>query len=180
MSLRKRKTQQNITNVHGVVFTPNEVKYYLNLIKRSNKAVKSLTTKLRRLGLDKNTAQGLSGNIFNVSLDVIKNKAAAQQALKHLIKGASVKRIVEQEERMMNNILGIIEGRYGLSPRDMYRIEVGLRGLTLAQFVEWTKKNSDLIDVIFDTSPVHGARLVSQDEMDYIAERLKESLGVEL
>ena len=180
MPLRGKKQSNVITNVHGVRFTQKEAKNYLNLIKRSNKAVKTLTSKLRRLGLDKNTAQGLSGNIFNVSLDVIKDKAGAQQALKHLIKGASVRSIVEQNERMMNNILGIIEGRYGISPRDMYRIEVGLRGLTLAQFVEWAKKNSDLIDIIFDTSPVHGARLVSQDEMDYIAERLKESLGVEL
>lgn len=180
MPLRGKKQSNVITNVHGVRFTQSEAKNYLNLIKRSNKAVKTLTSKLRRLGLDKNTAQGLSGNIFNVSLDVIKDKAGAQQTLKNLIKGATVKKIVEQRERMATNILGIIEGRYGLNPSDMYKIEAGLRSLTLAQFVEWTKKNSDLIDIIFDTSPVHGARLVSQDEMDYIAERLKESLGVEL
>lgn len=180
MPLRGKKQSNVITNVHGVRFTPNEVKYYLNLIKRSNKAVKSLTTKLRRLGLSKAMAQNLSGNIFNVDLNIIKNKAGAQQALKNLIKGATVKKIVEQRERMTTNILGIIEGRYGLNPSDMYKIEAGLRSLTLAQFVEWTQNNADLIDVIFDTSPVHGARLVSQDEMDYIAERLKESLGVEL
>lgn len=180
MPSRKRKTQQNITNVHGVVFTPSEAKTYLNLIKRANKAVDKLRRNLIRRGVLPHLAEQMAGSKFSETLNIIKNKGGASNALNGMIKGATMRRVVEQKDRLINNILGIIEDRYGLNPADMRRIEDALRGLTVAQFGVWYESNADLVDIIFDTSPVHGARLVSQDEMDYIAERLEQSLGVKL
>lgn len=180
MPLRKRKTQQNITNVHGVVFTPSEAKNYLNLIKRANKAVDKLRRSLIRRGVLPHLAEQMAGSKFSETLNIIKNKGGASNALNGMIKGATMRRVVEQKDRLINNVLGIIEDRYGLNPSDMQRIEEALRSLTVAQFGAWYESNSDLVDIIFDTSPVHGARLVSQDEMDYIAERLEQSLGVKL
>lgn len=180
MPLRKRKTQQNIVNVHGVVFTQEEAKNYLNLIKKANKAVDKLRRNLIRRGVLPHLAEQMAGSKFSETLNIIKNKGGATNALRNMIKQATMRRVVEQKERLINNVLGIIEDRYGLNPRDMERIDEALRSLTVAQFANWFEANGDLVDIIFDTSPVHGARLVSQDEMDYIAERLKQSLGVEL
>ena len=179
MSLRGKK-QKSVTNVHGVVFTASEAKDYLNLIKRSNKAVDKLRRNLIRRGVAPHLAEGMAGIMFSETLNIIKSKGGATNALRNMIKQATMRRVVEQKERLINNFLGIIEDRYGLNSRDMRRIEESLRSLTVAQFANWFEANEDLVDIIFDTSPVYGARLVSQDEMDYIAERLKQSLGVEL
>lgn len=180
MPLREKKQSNVITNVHGVRFTPGEAKSYLNLIKKANKAVDKLRRNLIRRGVAPHLAEGMAGNMFSETLNIIKNKGGATNALRNMIKQATMRRVVEQKERLINNVLGIIEDRYGLNPRDMERIDEALRSLTVAQFANWFEANGDLVDIIFDTSPVHGARLVSQDEMDYIAERLKQSLGVEL
>lgn len=180
MPLRGKKQSNVITNVHGVRFTPSEAKNYLNLIKRANKAVDKLRRNLIRRGVLPHLAEQMAGSKFSETLNIIKNKGGATNVLQSMIKGATMRRVVEQKDRLIDNILGIIEDRYGLNPRDMERIEEALRSLTVAQFAAWYESNSDLFDIIFDTSPVHGARLVSQDEMDYIVERLKQSLGVEL
>ena len=180
MPLRGKKQSNVITNVHGVRFTQSEAKSYLILIKKANKAVDKLRRNLIRRGVLPHLAEQMAGSKFSETLNIIKNKGGATNALQSMIKGATMRRVVEQKDSLINNILGIIEDRYGLNSSDMQRIEEALRSLTVAQFGAWYESNSDLVDVIFDTSPVHGARLVSQDEMDYIAERLKQSLGVEL
>ena len=89
-----------------------------------------------------------------------------------------MRRVVNQNITMIDNVMGILADRYGLTQEQLEIIDDAIRGMSVTEFAKWYESNEDLVDVIFDTSPVHGSRIVSQDELDHIAYRLEESLGV--
>lgn len=178
MPLRKRKTQQNIVNVHGVVFTPSEAKTFIKRMQAVNKRVNALYKRFTRAGLSAELARRLAGDEISVTLNSIKNKAGAISSLKAAMRKATMKRVVDQNVVMIDNIMGILADRYGLTQEQLEIIDDAIRSMSVTDFAKWYESNEDLVDVIFDTSPVHGLRIVSQDELDHIAYRLKESLGV--
>lgn len=76
MPLRKRKTQQNIVNVHGVVFTPSEAKTFIKRMQAVNKRVNALYKRFTRAGLSAELARRLAGDEISVTLNSIKIRLA--------------------------------------------------------------------------------------------------------
>lgn len=178
MALRGKRQSDVITNVHGVRFTASEAKSFIKKMKTINKRVNALYKRFTRAGLSAELARRLAGDEISVTLNSIKNKAGAISSLNAAMKKATMRRVVNQNITMIDNVMGILADRYGLTQEQLEIIDDAIRGMSVTEFAKWYESNEDLVDVIFDTSPVHGSRIVSQDELDHIAYRLEESLGV--
>jgi len=87
-----------------------------------------------------------------------------------------MRRVSEDTERVITNMMQVFADRYGLTKDQLEALEDALRSMTVVEFAKWYENNEDLVDDIFDTSPVSGDQIVSQDELDRLYERIKEAL----
>lgn len=173
---RKAKTERVITNFHGLRFTEKEAKRYISKIEQINKRIDKVYKKLIKGGVSEKLARSMAGDPIPVSIHQIANKEGSWQSLLKSLSRATMRRVSEDTERVITNMMQVFADRYGLTKHQLEALEDALRSMTVVEFAKWYENNEDLVDDIFDTSPVSGDQIVSQDELDRLYERIKEAL----